>query len=105
MSPANSRSSSVNVAINWFEVTNVVRKAVPFQKTIASGPKLVPSTVIVKGTLLTGTLAGDSSAIEGAVGNTLIGLCPDIIDPEPHPRLNNIASKKHVYRIASSCDA
>ena len=60
---------------------------------------------MLKGTLFTGTLAGDNSAIDGETGNTLIGLCPDIIDPEPHPSVNNIARNKHEYRIAASCDA
>ena len=44
--------------MTWLEVMNLVFRGVPFQKTTASVPKLLPLIVMVKGTLLTGTLSG-----------------------------------------------
>jgi hypothetical protein len=43
----------------------MVCSGAPFQKTMASLPKLSPLTVTLKGTLLTGTLFGVRTVIEG----------------------------------------
>ena len=42
--------------MSWLEVMNLVFSGVPFQKTTASVPKLLPLIVMLNGTLLTGTL-------------------------------------------------
>jgi hypothetical protein len=46
---------------------NVVDCGVPCQKTTASVVKLLPLIVIMKGTLLTGTLPGVNVMIDGGV--------------------------------------
>jgi len=51
--------------MSCFEVTKNVDCAVPCQNTMASVPKLLPLTVMVKGTLLTGTLFGVKAVIAG----------------------------------------
>jgi hypothetical protein len=52
----------------------VVNWGVLFQNTTASVPKLLPLMVIVKGTLLTGTVSGVNVTIEGGE-DTAMTLC------------------------------
>src|SRR5579872_3157410 len=75
---------------------------VPCQNTTASGRKLLPLMVIVKGTLLTGTLPGVNSAIEGGEDmNTLAGSPWD--DPGvPHPIRSRLTRRRLMYRITTS---
>src|SRR5262245_57017860 len=84
-------------------VTNVVGNGVPFQKTVASVPKLSAFRVRVNGTLLTGTVFGTMEVSEGKVccglsrGNWLrVGV------PAPQPRAMMLASTTRVSRIDTS---
>jgi len=78
-------------ATSWFEVTNVVLRGVPFQTTVASVRKFVPLTVRAKGTLLTGTLFGANSVIEGGENVVVMSPCGSFPEPVPHPNASRLA--------------
>jgi hypothetical protein len=87
--PENMRFVLVRSAKSRWELTNLVDNGFPFQKTIASVPKLAPSTSMVKTTLLTGALSGDNAVMEGGELSRLrdpwvaFGSCQEL----PHPRV------------------
>ena len=82
-------------------MTTITLWGIPFQKTMESVPKLTPLTVMVNGTLPTGTLLGDSSVIEGGknpVVNFALGSW--FPEPAPQPILTRTASRRLVNRIS-----
>src|SRR5579863_4578866 len=89
--------------MSWLEVMNLVFSGVPFQKTTASVPKLLPLIVMVKGTLLTGTLSGVNAVIAGGANTTALNGSPLFLTPLPHPMVSRLASTRLTYRIATSC--
>jgi hypothetical protein len=89
--------------MSWLEVMNLVFRGVPFQKTTASVPKLLPLIVMVKGTLLTGTLSGVNAVIAGGANTTALNGSPLFLTPLPHPMVSRLASTRLTYRIATSC--
>jgi hypothetical protein len=99
--PANMRFVSWRLASNCFEFTKIVNKGAPFQNTTASVPKFSPFTVIVKGTLLTGTLLGVSAASEG--GENVWVILPGPRNPGPapvpHPMAQIVRTTRLIYRI------
>jgi hypothetical protein len=68
----------------------------------ASPPKLLPFTVTMKGTLLTGTLSGLSAMIEGGLSTITIER-GSFLAGFPHPRASRLTSKRPMYRIITSC--
>src|SRR5579863_620420 len=82
---------------------NLVFIGTPFQKTTASVPKLLPLIVMMKGTLLTGTLSGVNVVIAGGEKTTALNGSPLLFTPLPHPMVSRLASTRLTYRIATSC--
>ena len=101
--PVNIRSVSVTLTISWFEVTKNVDCGRPCQNTTASVPKLAPLIVIVKGTLLTGTLSGVNAVTAGGENTTALNGSPLLLTALPHPMVSRLASTRLTYRIATSC--
>ena len=100
----NIRSTSVTLTISWFEVTKNVDCGVPCQNTTASVPKLMPLIVMVKGTLLTGTLPGVNVVIEGGEDTNILSGSPGVDDfGFPHPIvIRRLTSRTPKYRITTS---
>src|SRR5580692_4625750 len=101
--PQKLRFVSVSAAMSWLEVMNLVFRGVPFQKTTASVPKLLPLIVMVKGTLLTGTLSGVNADIAGGENTTALNGSLVFLTPLPHPIVSRLASTRLRYRIATAC--
>jgi hypothetical protein len=80
-----------------------VFRGVPFQKTTASVPKLLPLIVMLNGTLLTGTLSGVNVVIAGGENTTALNGSLLLLTPLPHPMVSRLASTRLTYRIATSC--
>lgn len=93
----------MSAAMSWLEVMNLVFSGVPFQNTTASVPKLLPLIVMVKGTLLTGTLSGVNAVSAGGENTTALNGSPLLLTALPHPMVSRLASTRLTYRIATSC--
>jgi hypothetical protein len=66
---------------------------------MASVRKFVPLTVRAKGTLLTGTLFGTNSVIEGGENVLPLSPCGSFPEPVPHPNASRLAKITLVNRI------
>ena len=70
--PATAMSAAAIAAVNRVELTNVLVRAAPFQRTLEPLTKLVPLTVSVNAGPPAATLFGDSELTVGAGGATLV---------------------------------
>jgi hypothetical protein len=71
----------------------------PFQKSTASGPKLLPTTVIVNAGLPTGTVLGDSMVTAGGKIPLPMSMCGRFALPAPHPVTTRMARRARESRM------
>jgi hypothetical protein len=81
--PGDATSAAVTVAVSWVEETNVVAKAVPFQRTVEPETKLVPFTVMVNDEHPAGYELGLSEVMVGT-GLLMVNVTEvDVLDGGP----------------------